>query len=719
MLIDIKENYGSEIQLLTNIFEWISDRKIFITKVNNLQEDALMAYTVLLAYKCSKSENENTNDLLFNYEDIFEIINNNLELLCQQTKLRNYMLDIFGLTYSLSKCDANHEFQEKCDKYFMEALASQNENAIDMCLQVGACFNAITKTGFTINVEKSIVDILHGKVTNEKLFAKTLLLIEANVKKGQDSQKLLSIHCLESIWSTLCKHQCDRCYTTIAHLITFYIHECHNDLQFSRNFLNDSLWLFIRNGIESSELLRRKQSIYILKNVLEFATNHELFNNFAHKNFMVNNQINSLDEIRNTWKTYFIVLENLVDIQSHLILSSLEQYLCDIVKYLPDFWYSAIFVIVLKHHNSQVIQYGIEFILNGQQHFERTDLQAIFYMALNNVFLYAKDKTFPADSLVDYIGKKLSSELDLLSKIEWKAVPAWILLKSIDSYLSNEAKKNECEVIKFIVPKLFVFIGACIKVCKSQEVLNVNKFIVNIIQSIGFEYFTLEQLLILYDKTHCDEIISGIQNPLTIEIYEKNFIQLRDVTRETKVKYFIYARLPNGMEKIKFLDDFYATNEWRMNEFPDYEFLLFHCLYLTESLYSALQIFKPRLYNLSTKNSEMTVDTLLFAVTVLQFIVNGYLDIKNGENDENGNRMFCILTMIKDVSNNFQEAYRSKLYLGKDVIKETLISNRITAIIAKLAMCAELYPNRMVVLAILSDAILFDEYELDLVSVYK
>lgn len=146
-----------------------------------------------------------------------------------------------------------------------------------------------------------------------------------------------------------------------------------------------------------------------------------------------------------------------------------------------------------------------------------------------------------------------------------------------------------------------------------------------------------------------------------------------------------------------------------MSDDRDCEYILFASMRNEDGLLNALQIFKSRLFDLIPRKDNVTADALLFGVDLMCFIVTRYLNAAN-ENVE-------VYKCIHDTFNSFHEIIRNRMYGGRNACNEAILGQRVNVICAKLAMCSELHPKRMDVLAILTNAIVIEDYDLDLVCV--
>lgn len=699
-LKEVNTKNNAEFALVGNIFNWFESRTTFIANLKHLQEDTLRTYAILLGYFRSKNR-INDDILVFTGNDLAKIIDVNADVLATQANAISYLIDIIEIQLQIGHSD---DFVEKCEQNAIRAVQRHNENAIDIHFRVAARLNASLPNGMPFGMQKTVIESMHGKWTNEKLFPEALLLIDAALKRWPTATG----DCLAYIWRELCvrrNHQCDQCYAILAQFIDYFLNNCHTNTDFAKEFLSNELWTILRRGMMSSELLKRKQSNYVLRSVLQFVNDHDEYRRF----FIVEPlQQDAPEHFINVWDTYFIVLDTLLDIQGHLIVSALERYLVDIIKSLPSQWYSIIFAILFNHSVSSVIQYGITFALNRKIHFdEDADVHEMLHVALNNIALYAEESTAFVEKMSDYINSNsnLNQELYMLTKVNWKSVPGWLLLNS----LAVSLKRNQ-PVHGVNVSAVISFIETFIQTKKHKEMSSINEMVLDIVRAIGSNRFTLIQLLKLYEQTQCAQILEEIVQPLTIDAFDLDLIPNTKISPTTKVDYFNFA-LSDAKRQSDFLDKFYERKrgENSITDYSDCEFILFASMCNEEGLLYALHLFKSRLFDLIPRKENINVDALLFGTDLMCFIVTRYLPMAD-ENVE-------IYKSIHDTFNMFHEIIRNRMYGGRNACNEAILNQRVNVISAKLAMCSELHPNRMDVLAILSNAIVIEDYNLELVCV--
>lgn len=697
-LNDVQTKFHAEFGLVANIFNWFESRTTFIKNLKHLEEDTLRTYAILLGYFWSKKKISD-DILVFTCNDLVKIVDGSADVLATMPNATSYLMDIIDIQLQIGKCD---DFIEKCEKNLIEAVRTQNENAVEVYFRIAARLNASLPNGMPIAMQKAAIKSMHGKWSNQKLFAEALLLIDGALKK----QESATSDCAQFIWRELCvrrDHQCDQCYAILAQFIDCFLSVCRTNAEFKNEFLSTELWTVLRRGLMSAEVLKRKQSNYVLRAVLQFVNGRNEFRGV----FMVHQaEGNAEEHFNNVWETNFIVLETLLDIQGHLIVSVLERYLGDIVKWLPVHWYSIIFAMLFSHSVTSVKQFAISFAFEKQIYFEKeSDVNETFHLALNDMALYAEESTAFVEKMSKYINShNLNQELETFAKINWKSVPGWIMLNSLAVSLKRNPPVHRINVLA-----VMAFIETFIQTKKNKELADVNERILDIVHAIGSNRFSLIQLLSLYEQTQCAQILKEIVQPLTIDAFELQLIPSTKISPSTKVEYFNFA-LSDAKGQSDFLDQFYETkrDDNSVTGYSDCEFILFASMCNEEGLLNALQLFKCRLFDLIPRKDNVTVDALLFGIDLMCFIVTRYLPMANAN--------AAIYKCVHDTFNIYHEIIRNRMYSGRTASTEATLSERVDLICAKLAMCSELHPKRMDVLAILTNAIVIDDYDLDLVG---
>lgn len=698
MMSNIESTYEDYLSLAENVFVYNENKAKFGMEVESFDPNALRTYIVLMSYFEQKQQSVPSDLLsLIAPDRFFHKLNESTKLLDGEKNLSKYLVDAFQVMATATKCIETEQFYENCHSALQMALKDEHVNVISVYFQILHRLDRMFNTETTIEILKSVIYAVHGPITDMKLLNEALLLIESNLVKRHNLavKSPANEQLLNFMWHNLCssrvsRHQCNICYTIVSQLINVYLNECQSNDTFCVQFLSGELWHFIRAAIESKEMIRRKQAIYILQNILE-TNEKEVMNTDEYNN-------DTSGDLQTIWKNYFAVLESLLEIQCHLILSCLDQFLDGIVKHLPPFWYSIVFALVLKHHNNVVIHYGIEFILrHGISLQHDSHLMNGFYQALNNTYLHSEAKISEPDLAKYFQNSDMNHTLDIMMMISWQPVPLWTVIKSIDFYIEHNQGNG------FQIGLLLEFLKRSVRVIKNMP--EVDDMTVRIVQNVGITKFTLEQVLGLYDVISRVEILDGYKQPLDLQRFEMNFIQLNQISFETKINYFQRA-IPNIKEQSKLLDEFYEKNRTMINYFPHYEFLLFNNLCIEKPLKDALFVIKPRIYNLMKPHGTITLDALNFTASLLKFVVDKFGSVCNDT---------TTLDAINKTLSNFHDVIRKKAYVdhNPNILRE--IKEKLTSINMQLTKCNELYPKKLSVLGVLVDAMVLEDVEIELV----
>lgn len=694
-----------DLALVRHVNEYYYDKKAFFAKVERFDPNAMNAYVALMLHWTAQQQSDVPPDLLeLNAPNhFFRTLNESTKLLQSEKQLSNYLVDAFEVMATATKCMDDERFYGNCHSFLRIALQNEQTDIISVYLQILHRLDRVfEKKEIPVEIFESIIHFVHGPFNDTKLLNQALLLTESNILKRHnlDHKTPASEQLLRFIWKKLCssqraKHQCDTCYTIVSQLIDRFLYECKVNESFRMEFLSRELWQFIRAAIESKELVRRKQAIYILQNVL--LSNEEVVMSTSGEFHGESNA-----DLANIWKNYFTVLESLLEIQCQLIISCLDQYLVGIVENLPPFWYSIIFALVLEHHNNDVTHYGIEFVLkHGISFAHDSDLMDKFYNAMNNTYLHAEAKISEQDLAKYFCESDMNHTLTTMWSINWLPVPLWTVIKSLETYVKSTQGGG------FQISLLLNFLKRSVSAIKALP--QIDEMLLSILKNIPYTSdLTLEQTLGLYEVMPRTEVLHIFQQPLDLQKFEFNFIQLHQVSIEAKISYFRHA-IPDINERIELLDKFYEkyrnTVEYK---FPHYEYLVFDSLCQSQPFSKAFLEIKSRLYHLMKPRDKITLDGLIFVSTLLKFIVvNFALD----------NSDFATYDSINKILNNIYNVIKKKLYDDScNAMKIQEIRNNLTSINMRLTKCEELYPIKMAVLGVLADAMMIEDETIDLVS---
>lgn len=713
MLANIKKRHADDLQLVEIVYQYHKDIAKFTSRVESFDAAALRAYIVLLTH-FSGELLELPNDLkIFTPEKLFDSIIDSKKLVQNDKTLCAHIVNLVEILVQINEMPDNDAFYKACAAYLDVALDNRESNVISVLFQIFHRLDQSIFTGIPADLLLKIVETAHNTQRSsekvESFFPEALLLLDSSLRKKHNHKLTNTAYVLEYIWNDLCpsnimKHQCDNCYTIIAQLIDSYLIECKENEKFRRNFLTEELWSFIRVAIESKTLKSRKQAIFMLQSILQANDLKEIeaVTTLPCYKEGLQLQVNYND----IWSHYFVVLETLLEVQFKLIVQCLNEYLEPIVKYIPPFWCSILFTQILQHHNNFIIHLGVEFIIRQSISLEHDcNLMMVFFTALNNTYLYT-EVDFPVAAFAKYLQTMdLNNVLEIMGKINWQPVPVWTMTHSFSQLI----EKTHGDYIQ--TPLLFNFLKHSLGQTKNMP--ETTTFIMAILANLeGKARFHLEHLMGLYEAIPSTGVVKHVVEEINYHTFENKFIELNQVSVQTKIVFFQYM-IPAVKEQLHFLDGFYEKNKAKIRYYPDYEYLLFNSICAGKTLYSALLVLKPRLYNLMKMSGAVTatVESLHLVVSLLLFVVDKYL--------RGDNKNIAAYESIKKVAYNFYDAFREKAFSGNDPKKIEDIHAKLITLDSILSACGTLYPNSMEVLGILHDAALIENHSINLVSFFS
>lgn len=708
MFANIKQRHDNDLKLVETVYEYHKNAGNFAHRVRSFDRNAIRAYIILLTH-FSEELLELPADLrIFTPQSFFSCLMESKKLLENDKVLSTYAVDVMEILVQVREMPDDAGFIGACLGYLDAAVESSDMHIVSVLFQIFHRLDQVLSTGLPLELLTRVVEVAHNtQRTNDKteaFFTEALLLLDNSLHKQHNQKVGKSARVLAYIWVDLCpsnimKHQCDNCYSIVSHLIDVYLSECKTNEKFSKAFLTEELWSFIRVAIESKTMKSRKQAIFMLQHVLKANSLPEV-KAITRIPRYADEQQSTDTNYTDIWSQYFVILETLLDVQFKLIVQCLDEYLESIVEHIPQFWCSILFTQILQHHNNFIIHQGIEFIMRHSIPLRHdTNLMMVFFNALNNTYLYTEVE-FSVQNMVKYLlTMNMNSVLEILAKINWLQVPVWMATDTIATVLEQS---HAGEVLPSI---LFRYLKRALPIIKSMP--QASTFFARILNTLkGDAQLPLDNIMYIYEAIPSAEIVAYANNVLDHRTFEDNFIQLSDVSVPTKIVFFRHL-IPDVKEQLHFLDGFYEKNKCKILYYPDYEYLLFDSICASKSFYSALLVIKPRLYNLMKVNNVVTIDSLHLAVSLLTFIVSKYL---RGEN-------FSTYESIKKIAYNFHETFREKTFTGNDPKKFESVYTQLVTIDSILSSSKALYPNSMEVLGILHDAALIDTHTLILVGI--
>lgn len=703
---NLRETFVEELALAKNLLCFQYNEKLFASKVEEFDTNALKAYIVLCTHFHEHKPEVLEKLRIMTPAQFLDKLNGSRRLIEIEKRLGKYLVYMFEVIVTLYDCIENEDFRQLCGVYLSNALKNESIPVISIYLQMFHRLDRISSKGTPVELLQKIAEAVHGPIADQQIFTEALLLIESSVQKQHNlsNPNSKAAEILKFLWNDLCpsnimKHQCDRCYTITSQLIDVYLKGCKLNLIFRSQFLAGDFWIFIRTAIESKEVVRRKQAIFMLQQILEMDQMEEITVATT-----VEQCTGKEHHDRAIWKNFFTVLESLLEIQCQLILSCLEQYLEGIVKTLPPYWYTTVLTLILQHHNNVVVHYGIEFILKHRINVQyENNLMTAFLMALNSTYMFTEVK-FSENMFAELLATlNVNHVLMAMNQIAWRPVPMWSIVKTFDIFVENGRGTG------MQIPLFFDFLKRSVRDIKNMPLAD--QLLLGILRNIGYEHISLEQLLSFHQILPNDELFAEFKEPLVLQNFEEKLVNLEQISPTTKIAYFRHA-LPNIRDRLRLLDSFYEKNLNRIVYYPHYEYLLFDSICLHKPLIelgsSALLMLKPRLYNIIKLKNGLSVESVLFGSIMLRFIVEKHLDVEQAE--------LMIFESIKKVLMNTYEFYSRIKDSTADKTELNMIRDNLTVVSGKLVRCVDLYPNRMEVLGILRDLTILDGQIPDLVS---
>lgn len=695
MISDICLKYKNEVKLVEKVIQWHKEPALFKTAINRLELESLRAYTILLIHYTQTKKLDKF--FFFTLRDLFEIINQNTQLMQNDSELFDYLIDIFEI-YIRNIVESETAILETLNEYYLAAL---NGDGLELYLKIGYRVNSTISTGLSCHIQRALISLLHSSNLQSTALIKVLLLLE-NCFTTHPEHSETGLHLIwetskECIAKTEC---CEKCHAVFTQLFPTFLNQSETDGLVNKILCDNNFSKFIYTGLLSSEQVVKKQTVYLVKHVIDFILKrHAMPVQLGPFEWNGTNE-----DFSKLWQNYFLIVESLQEIQKHLIIATLEQFLVDIDANFPPYWSNILYLSMLRHENAHVSEYAINFILKHKICFANRDtLNSDFYSALNSTSLF-QNSEFEHKHFKRFLQENLHQMLQCALDINWKIVPLTSILNTVSHCLTNKT------VADIDTSTLLNFLKMCLQIAKSYYLFEktIKNTVVEIVEAAGYKGFGILDLLQLYDSVKDKKLIGHHTQPLTIPVFEDILMKNNTISRSTKIEYFKEA-IPNLNDRLQFLDNFFAReHETFLINYVDYEIILFDNLQEEKSLTNALQIFKSRLYNMIKPNQSITVHSTLAAVTVLEFITSHYI-VDGFEN-------FTAFATIKEIFDNFYNIFKTKSFLIQDSEIESNIAIRLKLINANLILCKNLYPDKINVAVILREALLFDGFKLNLVS---
>lgn len=227
--------------------------------------------------------------------------------------------------------------------------------------------------------------------------------------------------------------------------------------------INDLIyWNFLCRGIQSSESILRKQSMYLLKKTLDVLFTSE-------KKICVSNSLDSLffwddqnnADLQKDWLTYFVIMDSLDEKSSHIVMPALK--LIYSLNNIPVLWINNLICKILNHETESIKRYGVIYALNFLSKNYKKDgdklKNLILYtiVALNNTKLY-NEKNVKHEDILPYLIEFFETikEQFLMHAIDinWAPVPFFYVTYALTKCRLYEDLQIEPQVFFTLILKL-------------------------------------------------------------------------------------------------------------------------------------------------------------------------------------------------------------------------------------------------------------------------
>lgn len=683
--LSISEN---ELNSIKCVLDWINDRHLFIENVKKLEDDSLRALIgLLVAYGDVRKISADL--LVFSCDQLLRIIN------CMDTapKSSSQMVFIIDLLHVYAYYGLWKENNwQTLETITISALQEQKEFLIENLFRL---YSRLYKTAkFSSKFLHVLVDFTHKIDTNSKMSIESLILLEkfTKINSGLNEEIIHIVHdtitkCSKS------KTGCDNCLTIMSHFI--------------EHFLNKSPPTFLKElvmeGATSNVISHRKQSNYILKKLVKSSIEQNNFASFINSEA----KYDTIAELESVWETYFMALESLLEVQSHLISSTLDQYIDKIVEFIPLCWVKSIFILVLNQNSISIVKYGLRYLIESKIIFDdEPKLSNYFFNALNVTGLYIEDEYGFIDKLSTFLCENLRAKTSFIADVQWKKVPAYILLNSwLRAMKVVSVKPLDQDAINFIT--------SCTKVLASiaDEIDNLDEMIANALSLVDIKQIDIVKLLEIYELLPSQKILKNIIKDLSF-IEFSTIILTTAISAQVKADYLkiTNANCENLLSK---LDVVYEDRTDILAPYHfDYYYIVFDTMLREQTLLEAVNLFKIRSYsvlldNQHSKTIYMDIFKMLYKIMVK------YMPIYGKKNDhELADTYESLHEMFKYMMKKIEG---ESCVLRLDRVNDMLVSDWITVLRGIFSMSVTLVNNQQDVMGYISEAIEHEDFNFILV----
>lgn len=394
----------------------------YTKNVNNLKSDVLQlnqigleVYSELLLTNLTLTDEENRQEIILSLNFLRNIFSSKENPIIQET-----LLSIFALTILNENKTDSKKF---CSEYLNSMSLDENitENKMKAVSVIIDCLMEMD--------DNCLLDVFPVK---KQLFLTKLFFNESNFIKVKSFECVkLILRCdgssklLKNIWEDLNRWSPDKKIIILCSLVDYFIPFITGDDQLNI-FKKEEFWKLIQLLLRSDG--DRKSSIWVHKRTVDiFSTENIDFK--SEKSIFVWGK-NSSKELTESWRCFFTILENLDEKQSHLILPSFG--LIKKINLLDESWRLTLLQIVLKHENSLVLAWGVNYVIENFNDLGKleNDFLVTFLEAINNTFLYSDDK-IKTQNFDLFFKNIISSVLVSMESVDWRPVPFYHTFQSL------------------------------------------------------------------------------------------------------------------------------------------------------------------------------------------------------------------------------------------------------------------------------------------------
>lgn len=681
----------SEISSVKGVLEWIENRESFVSRVRKFESDAMRTHIGLLV---AHGERDEINDdlVVFNCEHLLRAIKYIEASPITESSLVVFILDILHVYAHFGVWKEND--WQALEAMSISALHEQKEVPIEICLRLYSRLSGIVR--ISQQFLEALVEFTHKVDPNSKLSIESFIVLEKIVQespeKGAETATVIQnmiAKCSKS------KTVCDNCLAISAHFIDHLV----------RNSSTDFPSGFLQEGIISSVTGHRKKANYILKKFVKHSLEQKRVENLVD----VGAKYDSIEEVESVWETFFMALESLIEIQAHLITSTLSQYLEQIVEFIPLCWVKSIFVLTLHQNSISVVKYVINFLIENKVNFDgEPKLSNSFFSALNVTGLYVEDEYGFAEKLGTFLGDDLRAKTSFIAAIQWKKVPAFVLLSAwLRAMKQSSSRPSEVDAVSFI--------ASCVKVLasSSDEITDLDEIITEALRLTDAKRVDVVKLLEIYELVPSQNILSAMAKQLTPAEFS-TIILTATIPAHIKADYLRKA-YPDAGHVLDQLDDLFEEQCALFGPYHfDFNYIVFDTTLREKPLFEAVSLFKLRSYGILLEHQQskpifMAVFKMLYTITMKY--MPAYRERNHPEWAETYTALYEMFEyLLKKVYGGDSEVLRL------DKASESQLSDWIAVLKGEFAASTNLFSSPEEILSNIVAAVCYEDFDLNLVS---